>query len=177
MFGDLSLQAFLKRILQTCGSHAPSFVCGCLILISEASAVLSDYWNLRIWCSSITNWQECLFELNNLDGHTSFPLVQVLKLRPGLWSFILQSESTDLEHFSDVVEETEKLPVNKNVSEEEQSGGGGHGNKGHQTYGGNGNKEDGDHSYIIDHRNPLHCGAENTCLWELERVRPHPFLQ
>ena len=104
-----------------------------------------------------------------------FPLVQVLKLRPALWSFILQSESTDLEHFSDVVDETEKLAVCGDVSEDEQSAGGGHGNKEeHQTYDGHGNKEGGEPPYIIDHRNPLHCGAENTCLWELERVRPHP---
>eukprot|EP00731_Ephydatia_muelleri_P028352 Em0019g1225a len=127
------VKAFLKRILQVCGSHAPSFVCGCLILISE-----------------------------------------VLKLRPTLWSFILQSESTDLEHFSDVVEETEKLVVCGDVSEDEQSAGGGHGNKeGHQTCSGHGNKEGGESSYIIDHRNPLHCGAESTCLWELERLSNH----
>ena len=115
----------------------------------------------------LTNWHRMLIA-------NVFPLVQVLKLRPTLWSFILQSESTDLEHFSDVVEETEKLVVCGDVSEDEQSAGGGHGNKeGHQTCSGHGNKEGGESSYIIDHRNPLHCGAESTCLWELERVRPH----
>ena len=66
------------------------------------------------------------------------------------------------------------------ASEGERPGDGGHSNKaGHQSSnkegksgdGGHGNKEIGEPPYVINHRNPLHCGAESTCLWELERVR------
>ena len=31
------VKAFLKRIIQVCSAHAPSFICGCLFLISEVS--------------------------------------------------------------------------------------------------------------------------------------------
>jgi len=48
------VKAFLKRILQVCTSHAPPFVCGCLIMLSEVSDVGvacqlawgSSYWFL-----------------------------------------------------------------------------------------------------------------------------------
>ena len=104
-----------------------------------------------------------------------YVFVQVLKLRPALWSFILQSECTDLEHFSDAVEET-ATSVRDGTSEGEEPKEGSHGNsnRGHTGVGGNWNKEEGEPPYNINHRNPLHCGAESTCLWELERVRSQP---
>lgn len=36
--------------------------------------------------------------------------LQVLKLKPALWSFILQSEEADEEHFHDVIEDGEAAP-------------------------------------------------------------------
>ncbi len=76
----------------------------------------------------------------------------MLKIKPGLWSFVLQP--VDEEHFHDQEEEGEEggaglssLPRPGIVS---VVGGGG---------------------YLPSHRNPLYCRAEGTCLWELGRVR------
>lgn len=49
-----------------------------------------------------------------LDYATKYPLSELFKARPPLWNTALQSESFDddeLEHFEDVIKETDKEPV------------------------------------------------------------------
>ena len=79
-------------------------------------------------------------------------LLQIVKEKPGLWSFILSPEAEgEEEHFLDVTEGDEE--EGKQESEE------------HKTDDGGGS------GYRGLHRNPLYCRAETSCLWELERVR------
>ncbi len=91
--------------------------------------------------------------------------MQVLKVKPSLWPFILQPTTSDLEHFVDVPLSSDsdsgnddEVPVtsthdhvtknndNKNIITRDSS------------------------SYQIMNRNPLYCKAETSCLWELNRV-------
>ena len=81
----------------------------------------------------------------------SCALLQVLKSRQDLWSFILQAESSDEEHFVDVDEPA------TSPAEQGRSGCG----------------------YQPAARNPLFCKAETSCLWELARLtcHYHPSVQ
>ena len=77
-------------------------------------------------------------------------LLQIVKEKPALWSFILSPEAEDEEeHFLDPPEEGEEA---KQESDECKT------------------EDDGGRSYRGLHRNPLYCRAESSCLWELERV-------
>ena len=105
-------------------------------------------------------------------------LVQVLKLKPALWSFILQSESTDEEHFEDVVvpegnDHTSLSPRdsrgarrNHVTMEEKKRTIAAEG----KLAGSPGDQSEGRQLYLMSHRNPSYCGAEGTCLWELASV-------
>lgn len=99
--------------------------------------------------------------------------VQVLKLKPALWSFILQSESTDEEHFEDVPEGKDVTslspPDSKGIrrNHEEQSCTVVATSKLTESPG---VRLGGRQQYLMSHRNPLYCGAEGTCLWELANV-------
>lgn len=74
-----------------------------------------------------------------------YHFTQVLKQRPNLWAFVVQSEADEEEHFADVGAES--------------SGGD---RRGSQQSG-----------YQIAGRNPLYCKAETSCLWELARLQSH----
>ncbi|KAI5385472.1 hypothetical protein KIW84_072173 [Lathyrus oleraceus] len=53
-----------------------------------------------------------------LDYATKYPLSELFKARPPLWNTALQSESFDddeLEHFEDVIKETDKEPGDETV--------------------------------------------------------------
>ncbi len=78
----------------------------------------------------------------------------MLKIKPGLWSFVLQP--VDEEHFHDQEEEGEEGESSLPRPGTEKEGG-------VSVVGGGG--------YLPSHRNPLYCRAEGTCLWELGRVR------
>ena len=84
-------------------------------------------------------------------------LFKVLKLKSELWPFILQAEAEDKEEFYDVVEGelergSEGEGKNEDTSMEE------------------GNVIAERDKYSMIHREPLYCGAEKSCLWELDRV-------
>ena len=96
----------------------------------------------------------------------------MLKLKPSLWSFILQPEVTDEEHFEDVLEDngdTILLPppgpegASKDCVTVEDKGG-------MDVVAGKLTQLQGRQQYRVGHRNPLYCGAERTCLWELASV-------
>ena len=138
------------------------------------------------------------------------PTLQVLKLKPALWSFILQPEESDEEHFQDIAEDGEddtpkprsppahtsqgpvvthlgtpprtvdnraeavpnqEEPMAALTSAIEQTGEGDEGaavlNEGAAVSSEGGRKGP---QYKAPGRNPLYCGAEYTCLWELGRV-------
>ena len=87
-----------------------------------------------------------------------------MKHKPSLWSFILQSERSDEEHFTDV-DTTTLLSFEGTQSHSDAPEGD------HVT-------SPGDHvtrgvGYRIAYRNPLYSGAEHTCLWELSQVHVH----
>lgn len=87
---------------------------------------------------------------------------EVLKVKPSLWPFILQPGASDLEHFEDV-----PLPPHLDTEETEQiTSSPDHktGNTSHMTKASD---------YRIVHRNPLYCGAESSCLWELSGLTQH----
>lgn len=86
---------------------------------------------------------------------------QIMKQKPSLWSFILQSEISDEEHFTDV--DTARLPSLDGTQSPNNKTEEGHVTtpKGHVT---------GGVGYHVSHRNPLYSGAEHTCLWELSQV-------
>ena len=101
----------------------------------------------RLWCMVVvylfTSAPVCILLVGML--------LQVVKEKPGLWSFILSPEAEGQEeHFMDAPEEGEDA---KQDCEE------------HKTDDGVGS------GYRGLHRNPLYCRAETSCLWELERVR------
>jgi len=75
----------------------------------------------------------------------------VLKSKPSLWSFVLQPQDSDLEHFVDVPGEDHLIPPPNHVTTSTS----------HKTSGS---------VYKVSHRNPLYCGGEHTCLWELSVV-------
>ena len=80
-----------------------------------------------------------------------------MKHKPSLWSFILQSERSDEEHFTDV--DTTTLPSFEGIQSHSDDPEGGHVTRGV--------------GYRIAYRNPLYSGAEHTCLWELSQVHVH----
>jgi hypothetical protein len=86
-----------------------------------------------------------------------------VKHKPSLWSFILQSERSDEEHFTDI--DTATLSSSEGTCTQSQND---VPEEGHVT-------TPGDHvtrgvGYRIAYRNPLYSGAGHTCLWELSQV-------
>ena len=94
-----------------------------------------------------------------------------MKLKPALWSFILQPELTDEEHFEDVLEDDDDTILPPPPGAEEAS---------RDCVGVEKNSMDvvtsesvqlgRKQQYRVGHRNPLYCGAERSCLWELASV-------
>ena len=82
-----------------------------------------------------------------------------MKHKPSLWSFILQSERSDEEHFTDV--DTTRLPSFEGTQSPDDKESHVTVPDGHVTRG---------VGYHVAHRNPLYSGAEHTCLWELSQV-------
>ena len=84
-----------------------------------------------------------------------------MKHKQSLWSFILQSERSDEEHFTDV--DTTTLPSSEGTQSHGDDPEGGHVTTpdDHVTRG---------VGYRLAYRNPLYSGAEHTCLWELSQV-------
>ena len=78
--------------------------------------------------------------------------VQVLKLRPNLWGFILQSEFYDEECFPGTTKPAEREEGGSHVPIKPRS---------HNT------------TYSAVNRNPLYCRAEMSCLWELAWLQAH----
>ena len=106
----------------------------------------------------------------------AYALVQVLKIKPMLWSFILQNESSDTEHFVDI---NEAAALDTSTTAHSDKEGGVEEDESAAETGGGGGGGDGDGetvlqplAYKLAARNPLYCGAETSCLWELARVRP-----
>ena len=94
-----------------------------------------------------------------------------MKLKPALWSFILQPELTDEEHFEDVLEDDDDtiLPHLSGAEEANRACVGVEKNSMDVVTGESaqlGRKQ----QYRVGHRNPLYCGAERSCLWELASV-------
>ena len=98
--------------------------------------------------------------------------IQVLKVKPMLWSFILQSEYSDKEHFTDIPEDNNQEAVSSDqsppdeVPEQDQD---------HvmssetQVTSGESHVTENE-AYRIAYRNPLYARAETTSLWELTQV-------
>ena len=82
-----------------------------------------------------------------------------MKHKPSLWTFILQSERSDEEHFRDV--DTSRLPICEGTQSPDDEEGHVTLPDSHMTRG---------VGYHVAHRNPLYSGAEHTCLWELSQV-------
>ena len=74
----------------------------------------------------------------------------MLKVRPDLWSYVLQGESSEEEHYVDVDNTSGSVTSGRSVS-----------------------------GYQPHSRNPLYCRAETSCLWELARLtfHYHPSVQ
>lgn len=89
---------------------------------------------------------------------------QIVKHKPSLWSFILQSETSDEEHFTDVGTATLT-----SFDDGTQTRDGDPKEEGHVTMPGVHMTQRGV-GYRVAYRNPLYCGAEHTCLWELSQV-------
>ena len=84
-----------------------------------------------------------------------------MKHKPSLWSFILQSERSDEEHFTDV--DTATLPSFKGTQSHDSDP-----EEGHVTT--PDSRVTRGVGYCVAYRNPLYSGAEHTCLWELSQV-------
>jgi ribosome biogenesis protein MAK21 len=124
----------------------------------------------------ISRLKAFLKRIFQICGHHTPPFIcgclllisEILKTRPALKSFILSPEVEDEEeHFSDVPleEEKDEEPTEdgdelENVAGSDREEVTGSDRKSRQQYRGL-------------HRNPLFCGAEHTCLWELERLSEH----
>ena len=107
---------------------------------------------------------------------------QVLRLKPVLWSYVLHSESSDEEHFSDVVvmEPDDRGSLSHNdppikdgegCDDEDGDGGDGDGVRVTTKSAGGGAGRRVQRGYLMGHRNPLYSRAELTCVWELATVR------
>ena len=99
--------------------------------------------------------------------YISLNYIQVLKVKPMLWSFILQSEYSDKEHFTDIPEDNNQEAVSSDeVPEQDQD---------HvmssetQVTSGESHVTENE-AYRIAYRNPLYARAETTSLWELTQV-------
>ncbi|XP_035672008.1 CCAAT/enhancer-binding protein zeta-like [Branchiostoma floridae] len=138
------VKAFIKRILQVCCGQQPSFVCGALFLVSE-----------------------------------------IAKVHPGLRTITLATEeSDDEEHFEDVelpeeeaaVEDEEEVVEETESTEEQQeevtkpSDTGGSGASWVHRLGKGKTQTS---QYDPQGRNPLYCGADGSCLWELCKLANH----
>lgn len=82
-----------------------------------------------------------------------------MKHKPSLWAFVLQSERSDEEHFTDAV--SNRPPSFEDTQSPDNKGDHVTTPRGHVT---------GGLGYHVTHRNPLYSGAEHTCLWELSQV-------
>ena len=74
---------------------------------------------------------------------------------------MLQSENSDVEHFVDIGSGTLRSNEGEescDIDGDHVTGTGGHVTKGERV------------GYHVGHRNPLYCGAEHTCVWELIQV-------
>lgn len=107
--------------------------------------------------------QSCSYHLPHFICGCLVLISEVLKLKSELWPFILQAEAEDKEEFYDVVEgELERCSeLNEGEGKNEDT-----------------NVEEGNFmaerdKYSMVHREPLYCGAEKSCLWELDRLTHH----
>ncbi|XP_066280307.1 CCAAT/enhancer-binding protein zeta-like [Branchiostoma lanceolatum] len=138
------VKAFIKRILQVCCGQQPSFVCGALFLVSE-----------------------------------------IAKVHPGLRTITLAAEeSDDEEHFEDVELPEEEVIVGdgeevggKTESTEEQkeevTKPSEPGRSGASWVHRLGKGKTSSSQYDPQGRNPLYCGADESCLWELCKLANH----
>lgn len=121
---------------------------------------------LRLWMSGNGIRGECHHPAISLVFlvYSAFVCSQVLRQRPFLWPFVLQSESLDQEeHFVDVDDGVEADGIKKEVERQDE----GDivpalGELSQQTY-------------MINHREPLYSKAETSCLWELAMVGQSPW--
>ncbi|XP_059645531.1 protein SLOW WALKER 2 isoform X2 [Cornus florida] len=121
-----------------------------------------------------------------------FLLSEVLKARPPLWNMVLQNESVDedLEHFDDIVEESEnqasitpKIPDNDDEADDLFVGSGSEDLQESETMSDhNGNKNQPQVSqaksslpggYNPRHREPTYCNADCVSWWELMVLASH----
>ncbi|XP_037663484.1 CCAAT/enhancer-binding protein zeta [Choloepus didactylus] len=141
------VKAFVKRLLQVTCEHMPPFICGALYLVSE---IIKAKPGLR---SQLDNHLESDDEENFID-----------------------IGDDDIEKFTDADKEMETHTVKKVETEETRSESPMKTKKlqpaswvhfdnlkgGKQL-----------NTYDPFSRNPLFCGAENTCLWELQKLSEH----
>jgi len=137
------VKAFIKRLLQICEYQPAHIICGILYLLSQVISSRPDLSTIQ----------------------------QALKSEAGIGTWDKDDDDDDEEHYEDVKEE----------GDEEDSGGKEEKKKSseivkpgwvHRSITATG-KHDHKTGYLPQERNPMFCGAETSCLWELESLAEH----